>query len=89
MNFRPGIGTMPRMTFADWLGRTIKRKGTSQRAVAREAGLSLGRMAAYASGESQPSLANARKICRALGVSLATLDKELDRQTASLGRGKP
>lgn len=66
------------MTFADWLRNQIETRGLSQYQVAKAAGISLGRVAAYVSGKSEPTMTNARRLCRALGVSLATLDREID-----------
>ena len=69
-----------RMTFAEWLRLTLAEKDVTVTALHRATGLSLGRLAAYLSAKKPdaPTLESARRICRALGVRMDSLDKVLD-----------
>ena len=56
------------MQFSNFLQRHIGK--VSLYSLAKQTGISLGQIINYSKGKSEPSLRNADKICRALGVKL-------------------
>src|SRR4051812_44128562 len=66
------------MTYGAWLRSELTVRGVTQYALAKAAGVSLGRVNDYLRGTGQPNLENARRICRALGAALAALDRAVD-----------
>ncbi len=66
------------MTLGEWLRVRIEEKNVTQAALARATGLSLGRISGYLADRDRASLENIRLICRALGTSLATLDRDVE-----------
>ena len=56
------------MQFSNFLQRNIGE--VSLYSLAKQTGISLGQIINYSKGKSGPSLRNADKICRALGVKL-------------------
>jgi HTH-type transcriptional regulator/antitoxin HigA len=66
------------MTYADWLRRALDVAAVTQNGLATATGLSPGRVAAYLVGKDQPTLRNARLICRALGVPISQMDSVVD-----------
>lgn len=56
------------MQFSNFLQRNIGK--VSLYSLAKQTGISLGQIINYSKGKSEPSLRNADKICRALGVKL-------------------
>ena len=56
------------MQFSNFLQRNIG--AVSLYSLAKQTGISLGQIINYSKGKSEPSLRNADKICRALGVKL-------------------
>ena len=56
------------MNFSDYLQKNIGE--VSLYSLAKQTGISLGQIINYSKGKSEPSLRNADKICRALGVEL-------------------
>lgn len=56
------------MQFSNFLQRNIGE--VSLYSLAKQTGISLGQIINYSKGKSEPSLRNADKICRALGVEL-------------------
>ena len=56
------------MQFSNFLQRNIGK--VSLYSLAKQTGISLGQIINYSKGKSEPSLRNADKICRVLGVKL-------------------
>jgi hypothetical protein len=74
-------------SFGAWLRAKLEEKEMTVYGLSQASGVSVGRIDAYVHNQSEPYLANARRICRALGYSLSLMDREIVRPESRIPQG--